>query len=504
MKKKMSVVVAVIAATLPILGAQATVQAADVVDDGGPGQASLDLSASQISNPYAGMWGDAKGGAAGRPFIKSLSVINAGVATPMVTNGTVTTPASATPGAITATITPYNLCKPGQTPAAGVCYTSPNRLGMTLGYVKDANGIGTNFSDPRDRSGNPLTLAAPMNENTVIDMVINMNTWGSTLRWTWFNGVPLGWNISNIGAPDADVRLKFQLGTGPSMICSSGIPVGPCDPVQAQKNYPTRVFAPVKILKGDFIFSLDETSVSAELNGALFASVNADLGSLETIPAGSPKMALTYGVSGPNELNGTTNLGRFFAFVSDQSLLNYFGVTQDVLDSPEFASSDLMAITRTDGGAQSAPTWSRTSPDTFGSAGYLLTVNDIQFSGKAVSSQGVRSSALALANPAKFQMNNKTSSAVSVRKVGAKRQLSLSATTAACRAKTCRWVVSRAAGITSAASTKLTAVSVKTRTNRVSSSVTVKAKSGERLSVVLQVKKGGSWNFVSSRMVVVK
>lgn len=505
-KKKISIIAVLALLGVPTLAGQGSVgaQPVDLVDNM-PGQASQDLSGTTDPNNPNGLWADAPGGVAGRPYIKSLTIINGATSTPMISNGTATTPESSTVGAITAVISPYNLCKPGVAPAPGKCYASPNRLGMRLGFVRGQGSIGTDFSTPLDSSGNALTLAAPMTNETIVDMVINMNTWGKTLRWTWLNGIPLGWKISAPGTADTDVNLKFQLQTGPSQVCTSAIPVEPCDPVQAAKNYTTRPFAPVKMLKGDFIFSLDETGVGPELSGALFASVDADGGSLETIPLNSPKLGLTYGVGGQSEIGGAPNKGRFFAFISDQSMTNYFGVSQEVLDSADFISSDLMQVTRADGGAQGAAGWNRTSADVFGTSGYLLSVNDIQFSGNVVSSQGVRALAqTAKSNPAKWKVAPKVSASVQVAKSGKNQRITARATTSACKGKTCRWVISKTNGVNSAGTTKLQTVTVKARTNTVSSVITAKATKGTRLSVLLQLKKGSKWKYVTSRLVTAK
>ena len=63
-------------------------RAGTTVSDGMPSQASVDLSSSDPSNStgQAG-WADMAGGVAGRPYVKSLTVINGATATPVVTDG---------------------------------------------------------------------------------------------------------------------------------------------------------------------------------------------------------------------------------------------------------------------------------------------------------------------------------------------------------------------------------------------------------------------------------
>ena len=101
---------------------------AAAIDDGMPSQSWTDTPSSQGAN-----WSDLAGGVSGRPYIASLSVTTNGTTTQIVTNGTVTTDAPTTLGAVTAVISPFNLCKAGST---NNCYATPNRVGITLAYVK--------------------------------------------------------------------------------------------------------------------------------------------------------------------------------------------------------------------------------------------------------------------------------------------------------------------------------------------------------------------------------
>lgn len=480
----------------------AKVEAVVTWDDGFGGQAGIDRSANQ-PNDWAGFWGDAAGGVAGRPFVETLSVTTAGVTTPVITNGTATTPESTTPGTLAVVITPTNLCKPGQTPAQGVCYSSPNRLSVQMGYIKSAGDLGFDLSNPRDRNSNPITMATPLTDDSVIDLVLNMNTWGSTLRWSWVNGVPTYWNVENLGTPGARVHLKFKPATAPSMNCTTQIPVEPCDPVKAQQNYPTRTFAPVKVRKIDMILSLDTTGVPAEFNGALFTSVNADIASLVAAPAGGTNPAIMYGIAGPSELDGTTNTGAFYTFVSDTMLTNYYGATAEAVAAPDFVTSDLMKISRADGGVQGAQAWTRVTDADFGTTGYLLSVTGIQYTGKTVSASGVHA-LMAKTNPAKWKLGSRIKSTVTAKKVGANQSISARITTTACKGKTCRWVVAKATNATAKTSTKLKTATARQVGSAVSSTLVVKASKGNRLLVTLQVKSGSKWKLVTSRMVIAK
>jgi hypothetical protein len=462
-------------------------------DDGRPAQENIDVKADATT--YAGQWGDVTGGVAGRPYVKYLAVTPYNVSTKTygskieyVTNGSVSTPTPTQTGAITMTLTPYNVCG-GKTTTD--CYSAPNRIGAMIGYVKGPNQLGADFSNPSVASVKDV-----MQEGSLVEVVINMNTWGSTLRWTWLNGIPTYWKVDNLGQANAEVSMKFALTTGPSHLCDTRIPAAGCDPSKAGAG-----FAPTEMLKTDFIFSLDDTGVDATFNGTLFASRNADLGSLEAVPVGSPTLGLTYGVTGSNELSGKENVGTFYAFVSDNSLLNYFGVTQDVLNSPDFRSSSTLAVTRADKGGQGEPVWERMTADTFGSSGYLLTVLDVRFNGSAVTQ------ALRATQPALFKVGNKNSSSVSLRKSGSTYSVTASAKTKACKKSACRWVISKSTSTYSAKAKKLKTVAAKVSGTTVSGSASVKAKKNDRIAVVLQKQqkakgKKATWVYVTSRLVL--
>lgn len=489
------VVAAITASVLvgPLVGSVPAVLAN--TGDGMPGQASVDKVAAP--NDYAGFWGDAPGGVAGRPFVKTLNIVNAGVSTSVIANGTVTTPESTTPGAITAMIQPNNLCKTGQSTNNGnLCYSTPNRLAITLAYVKSSGQLGYNFTSPVGQSGAPLTLATPITADTVVEMVVNMNTWGTNLRWTWMNGAPQFWKVDNIGAPNAEFTLRFKLATGPSQACQSAIPVMPCNPADAARNYGGN-FNPQKILKTDLVLSLDQTGVSSSFNGALFASSNADIGSLETAFTENGAPAIKYGIVGPSELGGAPNLATFQAFVSDASLLNYFGVTNDVVATESFRDAAL-GISRADGGTSGTPAWTRWDAATFGSDGWFLSIPDISFNGSAVASQGVSSAAQTTAQPARLTVKQKVAARLTARRSGSTASLNFRASAAACAKASCRIVVQKIAGTLSATSTKVRTVAVPRKSKSVSVAVSVKASAKQSLTVMLQTKKAGKWVYVSS------
>jgi len=97
------------------------------------------------SSMTSGTWSDMPDGAAVRPYIKSLSVINDGHSEPVFA-GDASAAAAVPVGDVTATISPINLCKAGQDPQANTCYSTPNRIGLVFGY-RTLQGIGTDFSN---------------------------------------------------------------------------------------------------------------------------------------------------------------------------------------------------------------------------------------------------------------------------------------------------------------------------------------------------------------------
>jgi len=506
--RKKAIVAVVTLLVGPVAAMTPKAGAAPWTNDGTNSQTELDGTAT--AQTWAGLWGDAPGGTAGRPYVTNLSVTvtkpdgTAQTAT-YVTNGTVSTAPSSTAGDITAILSPTNVCNKakGETEQPGRCYNSPNRIGLAIAYVKAQGNVGQNFSSPTNSSGQPLSaglldlIKDPAN-TTVIDLSINMNTWGDKLRWTWLNGEPLGWSVSNMGSKDAVVRAKFKLTTGPSQMCDSGVPVNGCDPAQAARMYSSG-FNPTKVLKSEGILSLDQTGVDSVFNGVLFASKNADLGSLSAQPIGSPTLGLTYAVSGMSELDGQPNVATFWAFVPDSALVNYFGATAETVASEAFPASDAMKVVRADGGTSSAPTWNRWSTDANLTNGYFLTVTDIKFDGSAVSGQGVRGAAQTATKPAKFSLGSKLRNRVNVAKSGARQRLSVYATTTVCKKSSCRWVVSSSSSKFSTATKRLATVA--TRKGTANATALVKATKGTLVSVMLQARVKGKWQYVTSRTV---
>jgi hypothetical protein len=329
-----------------------------------PDQSSLDSAPNSQSQ---GNWSDLAGGVAGRPYIASLSVTTNGATTQIVTNGTATTAAPTTVGAVTAVVAPYNLCKTG---SSNNCYATPNRVGITLAYVKQAGQLGHNFSTPT------ATLATTINATSVFDMTIGLNTVGKKLGWTWMNGTPTFWKTENLGQDNATARVKFSLSEAPGIDyqdpkaqrCTT-IPVSECDADKSTQD----------TLGMQMVLSLD-TTLSAAFAGALFATNAAVIGSLDVASGETP--SLTYGIAGPHRLSdGTVRKGKFYGFLSDAVLESQFKIAATETDMTKVLSIARTAESKStaDAGTDTVA-WAKWTAADNGTDGRLVTISDISFS----------------------------------------------------------------------------------------------------------------------------
>jgi hypothetical protein len=339
-------------------------QAGAAVSDGMPNQAQTDLSTTDPSNSsgQAG-WADMAGGNAARPYVQSLTVINGGVSTQVVTDGT-TTPSSVPDGTVTTVVAPFNLCRPGQLPAQGSCYSTPNRVGLTVTYAMNGQA-GYNFAAPQ------VPVSPTVDANTIIDMTVALNTLGRSLRWTWANGDLLYWQTNNLGQDNATVRIKFKPASSPYIANSqnNGCTATPIRDCAIQS-------ADAEMLTASMVFSLDDT-LDPALTGAVFATQNAIAGFLEpggtaAVPTLEMQVASTHTKS-----NGAPQLGTLKALIPAAALLNLYGIL------PADATTAFRTTRTGDAGANSAPTYERSSAAREGSDGLFVTVENITFSAPA-------------------------------------------------------------------------------------------------------------------------
>jgi len=453
------------------------VSAASPPNTGMPDQSQLDAASTQNAT-----WVNMTGGVAARPYVTALSVINGGVSTPVITNGTASAETNVPTGRIAVAISPSNLCRTGQSPAQGVCYSTPNRIGVTVGYQIQPGQLGSDFSVANN-------LLTPVTADTEFDITLNLNTLGRTLRWSWASGVPTYWNTANLGTDAATVRLRIKptltpvVMQGTQQVGCSQVPVQACS--YSQNTHET--------LSASLTLSLDNT-LDEIFTGALFSSTRSYMGSLMVQPGETPQM--TYGVSAPQTWSdGTPNAASLSAVLSDASLLNFYGATPEVAASAEFQTGALN-LARTDGGTQGAITWTRWSVDVQGIDGWLITIPDIRFVA-AVSTSGVRAFGSSVA-PATFAVKSKTSAKITSKRVGTKAMITLKVSAAACAKYSCRVVVSSITSKVGSASKKISALAVGKKSKSVLATVAAKSSKGQRLSVMLQTKKAGKWVYASS------
>ena len=485
------------------------VSAASPPNTGMPDQSQLDAASTQNAT-----WVNMTGGVAARPYVTALSVINGGVSTPVITNGTASAETNVPTGRIAVAISPSNLCRTGQSPAQGVCYSTPNRIGVTVGFQIQPGQLGSDFSVANN-------LLTPVTADTEFDITLNLNTLGRTLRWSWASGVPTYWNTANLGTDAASVRLRIKptltpvVMQGTQQVGCSQVPVQAC--AYSQNTHET--------LSASLTLSLDNT-LDEVFTGALFSSTRSYMGSLMVQPGETPQM--TYGVSAPQTWSdGTPNAASLSAVLSDASLLNFYGATPEVAASAEFQTGALN-LARTDGGTQGAITWTRWSVDVQGIDGWLITIPDIRFvaasaeasspsggtgsggsgsgggtgGGTGARSLGVGKSGIsAFASsvaPATFSVKSKTSAKVTSKRVGTKAMITLKVSAAACAKYSCRVVVSSISSKVGSASKKISALAVGKKSKSVLATVAAKSSKGQRLSVMLQTKKAGKWVYASS------
>ena len=453
------------------------VSAASPTETGTPDQSQLDVVSTQNAT-----WANMPGGVAARPYVTALSVINGGVSTSVITAGTTTAETNVPMGRIAVAVAPFNLCRTGQTPATALCYATPNRIGISVGYQTQPGQLGYDFS----KATNLLT---PVTADTEFDITLNLNTLGRSVRWSWASGVATYWNTSNLGTDGASIRIRLKptltplVMQGTQQLGCSAVPVMACS--YTQNTHET--------LSASLVLSLDNT-LGEIFTGALFSSTRSYMGSLMVQPGETPQM--TYGVSAPQTWSdGTPNAASMSAVLSDAALLNFYGATPEMIATPEFQTGALN-LARTDGGTQGAITWTRWTLDVQGVDGWLVTIPDIRFVA-AVSTSGVRAAGSAVA-PATFAVKSKTSAKITSKRVGSKAMITLRVSAAACAKYSCRVVVSSISSTVSSGSKKITALAVSTKSKSVLTTISAKSSKGQRLSVMLQAKKAGKWVYASS------
>ncbi len=307
-------------------------------------------------------WSDLPGGLTARPYVKSLAVVN-GSQRVSVFSGGVDAAKGVNVGDVTAVVTPTNLCRAGQTPSPGQCYATPNRVGISFGYKTD-QGLGLDFSAPT------VALNQTVTSSTVLDVVIGLNTLGTSLRWSWINGELVTWKASGLGTDAAEIHLRVRPTATPDIDWSARGPVGctatpirDCEIDRADGSY----------LGSQMVLSLDD-SLSPALTGAAFATQGAIAGFL--VPGGSaaaPTLDLQI-ASSHTAADGSPQRGTLQAFLPAGALTSLYGMV------PADAAAFFTATRRGDPGTNDAPSFSSRAEDADQSAGLMITVEGITFS----------------------------------------------------------------------------------------------------------------------------
>ena len=360
--------------------------------DSSPDQDQLDMSGT--GGAQDGNWDDLQGGVTNRPYVQRLAVVNAGVETVLLENGTTASSLSNTPGSVGVVISPTNLCDSTEDPndSNNNCYSSPNRIQVTLVYRKSVGQVGYNLSFPNDGdqgalSGNAVPLQSfdgstpiTIDANTTIDLTLALNTLGQSLRWTWLNGIPSFWQLNSLGEQAATLRLKFKPAVQPAVHYQSqpgsssctAIPVTSCNISRSNSDW----------LGATMVLSLDQT-LSSGMTGALFATEGAVIGSVDasTDPTlGLP--GLNYGLasSHSNYLNveRSATLRAFIPAAGLVQVLGYPSFTEGV--GATTSPSTVISVQRTDATSTSTNALEVWSESTHGENGLLVTISGVTFS----------------------------------------------------------------------------------------------------------------------------
>ena len=310
-----------------------------------------------------GGWDQTTPRVAGRPYVKYLAVTNGTTKTVIIDNTAgVESPLALDGSDVYAVVSPTNSCKPGQTPAVGVCYAIPNRVTVSLVHEEATPGRWSyDFTS--------ATTTPRVTSDSVIDLIVGIRSTYSTLRWSWVNGVPSYWSTVTPVAPTAgEAHVKFSPKTMPVMNDGSGcsqIPVSTCEIDRASDE----------VLQPNLLLSMD-TTLDAGLAGVLFGTSSAFIGSLESTPIQEGNApTLTYAAAAPHfNADGTTRKGNFYALLPS-NILTLFGSSVDLFDPA------ILSVARTgDPGSFSTAwtTWKGTSGN--GTDGQFLTISNITFS----------------------------------------------------------------------------------------------------------------------------
>ena len=308
--------------------------------DGMPDQQEMDKSNVEMGNQnMPGNWYDLDGALTLRPFVESLTIQNGATTTSIISSGDTTTTLGSGAGKIGVVLAPFNLCDKDRLPSPQTtnCYATPNRIGVTLVYRKGSGQVGYNFTSPNDgqnpghdvtltdNEGNPLTIDA----DTEVNLKINLNSIGKSLRWTWMNGTPSYWRTTDLGLDTASIEVHAKLASKPIIdsnatydthLCTT-VPISACAVNRSNSDW----------LTFEMVFSLDAT-MSAAMTGALFATEGAIMGSVEVANDPTTNLPiLKYAAASSHYLHtgtsaGDVRYGKMHAVIPASALVQQLGV----------------------------------------------------------------------------------------------------------------------------------------------------------------------------------
>lgn len=369
--------------------------------DGMPDQQELDMSNDDLgSDERPGNWYDLDGALTLRPYVESLTIKNGETTTSIISAGDTTTTLGNTAGKIGVVLTPFNLCDEDRLPSPQTtnCYDTPNRIGVSLVYRKSSGQVGSNFTRPNDgsnpgsditlldNSGTPLTIAA----ETEVQLKINLNSIGKSLRWTWMNGIPSYWRTTDLGLDTASIEVHAKLASMPVIdsnenydthLCTT-VPISACAVNRSNNDW----------LTFQMVLSLD-TTMTAAMTGALFATEGAIMGSVEVSNDPTTNLPiLKYAAASSHYLHtGETaedvRYGKMHAVIPASALVQQLGVPSfaDSSAIPDAATPSVLFTTVRDGACGSGcsdgtTTFTEWTSGVQGTDGILVDIDGMTFS----------------------------------------------------------------------------------------------------------------------------
>jgi hypothetical protein len=312
----------------------------------------------------------AGGGVSARPFVESLYIITDPPTPPLwsgATSGATSPPAgyeASASGVVTAAVSAINMCGAGQTAAQGVCYASPNRVGVTLALT-DGGALNTD-------------LSGALSAASVLDVVLNLGSLSGRANWAWANANVSYWSVSSAVSGATRIHARLTPVRTPTIDWAS-LPPGPqCCTCDMPSNCAV-ANSSGWTLAANFIVQIDDVGATpGPMAGAVFATTNAVMGALALRTAGgngggAETPSLSYALaSAHTNPDGAPMLGSLAALLPSAALSALFGA-----GTPAGA----LAVAREgDAGTQSSIRFANVSAADFGTDGVMVTVAGVTFS----------------------------------------------------------------------------------------------------------------------------